>query len=100
MRSKWKGPFIDFLFLRKKRFYQKDKKKNPFRLKSIAFSMRSRRSTILPFFENIPLKIYNGNKYCWLTTKLHLVGHKTGDFVLTKKKCIFRNKKKKVTKKK
>ncbi len=95
MRSKWKGPFIDFLFLRKKRFYQNDKKKNPFRLKSLAFTLRSRRSTILPFFENIPLKVYNGNKYIWIPTKLYHVGHKFGDFVLTKQKCSFRNKKNK-----
>ena len=49
MRSKWKGPFIDFSFFRKKRFYLKDKKRNPFKHKSIAFMLRSRRSTILPF---------------------------------------------------
>ena len=95
MRSKWKGPFIDNLFIRKKRFYQKDKIINPFRLKAMPFILRSRRSTILPFFENITLKIYNGNRYFWLSAKLYHVGHKLGDFVLTKKKCIFRNKKKK-----
>lgn len=95
MRSKWKGPFIDFSFFRKKRFYLKDKKRNPFKHKSIAFMLRSRRSTILPFLEHVPLKIYNGNKFCWISTKLHHIGHKFGDFVLTKKKCTFRSKKKK-----
>lgn len=95
MRSKWKGPFIDFLFLRKKRFYLRDKKNNPFRLKNIVFTLRSRASTILPFFENIPTKIYNGNRYIWFLPKTMAVGHKLGDFALTKKKCIFRSKKKK-----
>lgn len=86
MRAKWKGPFIDSLFLKQKRFYLKDKKKNPYS-KGIAFTTRSRRSTILPFFENISCKVYNGNKYIWLGTKIHHVGFKFGDFVLTKKKC-------------
>jgi small subunit ribosomal protein S19 len=95
MRSKWKGPFIDYLLLRKKRFYLKDKKKNPFRLKSLAFTLRSRRSTILPFFEGVPLKIYNGNKYVWVSTKLQHIGHKIGDFALTKKKCFIKKKQKK-----
>lgn len=83
MRSKWKGPFIDSLIIRKKNTnFFKD-----IQNKGLALTLRSRRSTILPFFENIGLKIYNGNNYIWVSTKLHHVGHKLGDFVLTKKKC-------------
>ena len=94
MRSTWKGPFIDSLFLAKKRFYQNDKNKSFFKIKSSPINLRSRRSTILPFFEKFSFKIYNGNKYMWLNTKIHHIGYKFGDFVLTKKKCIFRRNKK------
>ena len=86
MRAFWKGPFIDSMFLRKKRFYLKSRKKNPYS-KSLTLTLRSRRSTILPFFENFGCKVYNGNKYIWLSTKLHHIGWKFGDFVITKKKC-------------
>ena len=50
--------------------------------------------------DNLPLKIYNGLCYTFLRPNLYKIGHKLGDFVLTKKKCIFRNKKNKKTKKK
>ncbi len=92
MRSFWNGPYIDYTFLKKKRFYLKERKKNPYS-KNLALTLRSRRSTILPSFENIGCKIYNGNKYVWLVTKLHHVGFKFGDFILTKKKCRSKTKK-------
>lgn len=86
MRSFWKGPFIDFVFLRYKRKLLKEKKNTLYR-KGQVLTLRSRRSTILPFLENVGLKIYNGQHYVWLPVKLHHVGEKVGDFVLTKKKC-------------
>jgi len=39
--------------------------------------------------ELLLLQIYNGNKYAWIVTKLHHIGHKFGDFVLTNKKIKF-----------
>jgi len=93
MRAFWKGPFIDLFLLRKMRLRLKNRKKNPYS-QSSALTLRSRRSTILPFFENFGCKIYNGNKYVWLSTKLHHIGWKFGDFVITKKKCrVIRSKK-------
>lgn len=93
MRVFWKGPFIDLLFFRKNEFYLKDKKKENSNNKSEAFNLRSRRSVILPIFEKKAFKIYNGNSYIWVNVKFHHVGHKFGDFVLSKKKCTFRSKK-------
>jgi len=92
MRSFWKGPFIDFNLFFKKKLYLKDKKNNLTAFKNTSFFSRSRRSTILPFLENKCLKVYNGNKYIPLNVKSYHIGHKLGNFVPTKKKCIFRKK--------
>ena len=81
MRSFWKGPFIDSTILKPLTSLQ------PAALPLAGKTLRSRRSTILPFFEKVGCKVYNGNKYVWLTPTLSHIGHKFGDFVLTKKKC-------------
>jgi len=86
MRSLWKGPFIDKLFIRKKQHSLKEKN-NHLVFKQGKDLLRSRRSTILPFFENSDCKIYNGNKYLWLSVKTYHIGFKFGDFILTKKRC-------------
>ena len=99
MRSSWKNFFIDTLLLKKKRQLLINKK-NKIKLSKKPITLRSRRSTILLYMDNLPLKIYNGLCYTFLRPNLYKIGHKLGDFVLTKKKCIFRNKKKKKTKKK
>jgi ribosomal protein S19 len=86
MRSLYKGPFIDYTILRQKLKLLKEKKNNIYSKNSV-LTLRTRRSTILPFLENTGLKIYNGQNYVWLSTKLHHVGFKIGDFGWTKKKC-------------
>jgi small subunit ribosomal protein S19 len=83
MRSFWKGPFID-------KTIEKHKLQDDYNME-----IRSRRSTILPFLVNKTFKIYNGHKYAALTIAEHHVGYKFGDFVLTKKRCVFKRGKKK-----
>ena len=76
MRSLWKGPFIDNLLLRKGSIQ----------------TLRSRRSVIMPNMEGKSIKVYTGQSYVWLPIKSHHIGHKYGDFVLTKKRCVFKPK--------
>ena len=97
MRSLWKGPFVDPYFLAQRRVVVKSKRMDPYG-KAMAITTRSRRSVVLPFFEQSALKIYNGHHYVYLDTKLHHVGHKLGEFAGTKKRCLAKLKAKVVTK--
>ncbi len=92
MRAFWKGPYIDLTLVKKSFKHGDDKSK--------VLILRSRRSTILPKFDNFGCKIYNGNKYVWLNVKLHHIGFKFGDFILTKKKCRPKTKKTEIKQKK
>jgi ribosomal protein S19 len=101
MRSLWKSAFVDYTLLRKKRLLLKSQGAAVAGASNnVTLTIRSRRSTILPFFENTNFKIYNGNKYIWLAAKLAHVGNKFGDFAGTKKKCSPKDKDKKNRKKK
>jgi ribosomal protein S19 len=91
MRSKWKLPFLNFLFLRKikkKNDQQKKEKK-----KEILIT-KSRGMVITPGLVNFKVKIYNGIKYTTLDIKEFHIGYKFGNFTITKKRCIFKKKKK------
>lgn len=97
MRSKWKLPFLNFLFLRKikkKNDQQKNEKKKE------TLITKSRGMIITPDLVNFKVKIYNGIKYTTLDTKEFHIGYKFGNFTVTKKRCIFKKKKKQVKKKK
>ena len=74
MRSIWKGPFIDPVLLRKQSMD----------------TLRSRRSTIMPNMEGRSVKVYTGQSYVWFPIKAHHIGHKYGDFVLTRKRCMIK----------
>ena len=84
MRSFWKGPFIDSAIQKLKLTKMTG-----------GTEIRSRRSTILPFLVNHTFKVYNGHKYFLFKVEFHHVGYKFGDFVLTKKRCVFKRGKKK-----
>ena len=98
MRSKWKLPFLNFLFIRKigKKNDQQKKEKQQETLVT-----KSRGMLITPDLVNFKLKVYNGIKYTTIDTKELHIGYKTGNFTVTKKRCIFKKKKskKKVKKK-
>ena len=90
MRSKWKLPFIDYLN------FQKVKTKHE---KKLNFLSKSRNSTIIPKMINTKIKVYNGVKFISLQIKESHVGYKLGSFTITKKRCTFKKKMKKKTKK-
>tara|TARA_B100002051_G_C16736041_1_gene641251 strand:+ start:2200 stop:2454 length:255 start_codon:yes stop_codon:yes gene_type:complete len=82
-RSVWKGPFVDASVLQHsfdKRIY-----------------IWSRRSVIIPQFINQQVYIYNGKTFVSLLVTEDMVGHKFGEFAITRKRALH---KKKVKKKK
>ena len=76
-RSVWKGPFVDESLIKKV-----DKAKNDTNKKPI--KTWSRKSTIIPEFIGSSFLIYNGRKFIPLTISEDMVGHKLGEFVLTR----------------
>lgn len=82
-RSIWKGPFVDFNV-----FYK------PF---TVHTRIWSRRSTVLPQFVGQKVRIHNGKTFVALNITEDMVGHKFGEFAMTRKRAVH---KKKVKKKK
>ena len=82
-RSVWKGPFVDASILQ----HSFDKRIN----------IWSRRSVIIPQFINQQVYIYNGKTFVSLLVTEDMVGHKFGEFAITRKRALH---KKKVKKKK
>ena len=79
MRSVWKGPFIDNNILDEiYKLYKSNKRKVPIKLVS-------KNSVIFPSFVGLTFFISNGKKFSTLTINENMVGHKFGEFVVTKK---------------
>nr|NP_044760.1 ribosomal protein S19 [Reclinomonas americana]AAD11875.1 ribosomal protein S19 [Reclinomonas americana] len=77
-RSIWKGPHVDSSLLSKLNKIRKtDSKKK--------INTWSRRSVILPQFIGLSFNIYNGNKWVSVTVTEDMIGHKLGEFSLTRK---------------
>ena len=74
-RSLWKGPFSEI------------HKKNQ--------TIWSRRSVILPFLIGKQMKIYNGKSFITLKVTDQMIGHKLGEFAITRKKAFHKIKTKK-----
>nr|YP_003434237.1 ribosomal protein S19 [Chattonella marina]BAI70584.1 ribosomal protein S19 [Chattonella marina] len=55
----------------------------------------SRSSKILLHFLDKTFLVYNGHKFVHLLIKPEMIGHKFGEFVYTKKRVVFKSKKKK-----
>ena len=102
-RSLWKGPFLDFFV--KKLFFdklapipmKKNEPKTSMKIemnspsRNFADSIRikkiwSRRSVILPQFIDQNFEIHNGKQFIKLKVSEDMVGHKFGEFALTRKK--------------
>ena len=85
-RSIWKLPFSEI---------------RPLSLKTnIKSRVWSRRSTVLPNFVGKSFLIYNGKLFVPLKVSEDMIGHKFGEFAITRKKPIHKlNKKKQATKK-
>jgi small subunit ribosomal protein S19 len=101
-RSLWKGPFIDNFLIRSLKKTNKEifgmssvdkienlkslPKKNILNPLKTYQKIWSRRSVILPQFLDFTFEIYNGKQFVKLKITEDMVGHKFGEFALTRKK--------------
>ena len=80
-RSVWKGPFVDA---------------NMFTgLDNTNKRIWSRRSVIVPQFVNKTVSIHNGKSFISLLITEDMVGHKFGEFAITRKRTLHKKKVKK-----
>lgn len=76
-RSIKKGPFVDHHLLQKVEAALEGKDKRPIRT-------WSRRSTILPEFIGLTIAVHNGRQHVPVYITENMVGHKLGEFALTR----------------
>jgi len=76
-RSLKKGPFVDFHLLKKveKASSQNDKK---------PIKTWSRRSIVTPTMDGLNIAVHNGRQHVPIFIQEDMVGHKLGEFVLTR----------------
>jgi small subunit ribosomal protein S19 len=76
-RSLKKGPFVDAHLLRKVEHALATKDKKPIKT-------WSRRSTVLPEFIGATIAVHNGRQHVPVYVTDQMVGHKLGEFALTR----------------
>ena len=76
-RSVKKGPFIDAHLLKKVEAAVQTKDKKPIKT-------WSRRSTILPDFIGLTIAVHNGRQHVPILINEDMVGHKLGEFAVTR----------------
>ncbi|MDR0528008.1 MAG: 30S ribosomal protein S19 [Zoogloeaceae bacterium] len=76
-RSIKKGPFVDAHLMKKVETAQSGKDKRPIKT-------WSRRSTILPDFVGLTIAVHNGRQHIPVYITENMVGHKLGEFSLTR----------------
>ena len=76
-RSVWKGPFVDG-YLLKKAETSRGSGRNE------VIKTWSRRSTILPDFIGLTIAVHNGKQHVPVYVTDQMVGHKLGEFALTR----------------
>ncbi|WP_114654232.1 30S ribosomal protein S19 [Polynucleobacter necessarius] len=76
-RSAKKGPFCDASLVKKVEVAQANKDKKPIKT-------WSRRSTILPDLIGLTIAIHNGRQHVPVYVSENMVGHKLGEFALTR----------------
>lgn len=76
-RSIKKGPFVDGHLLKKVETAQSGSDKRPIKT-------WSRRSTILPDFIGLTIAVHNGKQHIPVYVTENMVGHKLGEFSLTR----------------
>lgn len=77
-RSLKKGPFVDAHLLKKVDTVRETNDKRPIKT-------WSRRSTILPDFVGLTIAVHNGKQHIPVFVSENMVGHKLGEFALTRK---------------
>jgi len=105
-RSSVKGPYIDpylwnEIFKKKKGLARKSrngevgsKDKSSHRVLVKVLKIRSRESVIFPALINRSFGVYNGIKFLRVIIKKSMVGHKFGEFAFTRRKHIYKSKRK------
>ena len=76
-RSVKKGPFVDGHFIKKVEAAVASKDKRPIKT-------WSRRSTVLPDFVGLTIAVHNGKQHIPVYVTENMVGHKLGEFSLTR----------------
>ena len=76
-RSIKKGPFVDDHLLKKVDTARSSNDKRPIKT-------WSRRSTILPDFIGLTIAVHNGKQHIPVYVSENMVGHKLGEFALTR----------------
>ncbi len=76
-RSIKKGPFVDLHLLKKVDAARAGNDKRPIKT-------WSRRSTVLPDFVGLTIAIHNGKQHIPVYVTENMVGHKLGEFALTR----------------
>src|SRR5205809_5938380 len=76
-RSIKKGPFVDGHLMKKVEVASASKDKRPIKT-------WSRRSTILPDFVGLTIAVHNGKQHIPVYISENMVGHKLGEFALTR----------------
>jgi len=109
MRSLWKGPFVDHFLLRfldeqtgrdvenatdKENSFPTVNDRSLLLLKNRK-NIWSRRSLVVPQFVGIHFAVHNGKRFVPLTVTEDIVGHKFGEFAVTRKRPVHKKKSKK-----
>ncbi|OUW03450.1 MAG: 30S ribosomal protein S19 [Betaproteobacteria bacterium TMED156] len=76
-RSAKKGPFVDTHLVKKVEAAQASRDKRPIKT-------WSRRSTVLPEFVGLTISVHNGKQHLPVFITDNMVGHKLGEFSLTR----------------
>ena len=76
-RSSKKGPFVDQHLVRKVEAAAANRDKRPIKT-------WSRRSTVLPEFVGLTIAVHNGKQHLPVYITDNMVGHKLGEFALTR----------------
>jgi small subunit ribosomal protein S19 len=76
-RSVWKGPFVDRYLLKKSEVVRASGRKE-------VIKSWSRRSTIVPQFVGLTFGVHNGHKFIPVFVTEDMIGHKFGEFSLTR----------------
>src|SRR6476469_4577026 len=76
-RSVKKGPFVDYHLMAKVEAARASNDKRPLKT-------WSRRSTILPDFVGLTIAVHNGKQHIPVYVSENMVGHKLGEFALTR----------------
>jgi len=76
-RSVKKGPFVDAHLLKKIETVRSTNDKRPIKT-------WSRRSTVLPDFVGLTIAVHNGKQHVPVYVNENMVGHKLGEFSLTR----------------